>query len=704
MGWLTFPQYRIYYDGTLTNWDNRMENYSSLHKNIRHWSGEFEIGNWSPTFVDENNEIWGSLYGGTGEARGKTLSIDNNLLQLFPAYGNAIYGAAIYDGGIWNSQFNGIIRGIKSSNGRLVFDVKDSMKDLPTRQFVFDYQNLGSVGVAGTWGIVKYVLGTNIMFDDLGSVSYYQRTRPGVSLGESFLKGLESGIIGLITSGNPWVALGATALGVINNPPTSDQVIGGYYQIQDSNIIPDDVIRSGERIRFSSGSFNGIATNLNGLLATSQEYTVLGGTLVNGIYATVAFQTTFGINVGDYLYIRQPILYSGNPGEIIKTILTGSNIDYKYTGTDFYSEWDSDVQGVELMNLFGIIDVGDNSLPIDKIKELSREVQLAFFVDEDNKFAVRTIEPRGIFGTSGINSYSEGVEILDGFEFNRNTNEALSGYVVYFDKVGETSNSPFGNGYSQKYQLDFNNAISGINNYGTLNSNWIKLLDDAKLIAWRVRASQERGIDSITIPTTLYGISQNVADLILVNHRSGSLGSRLFEIESYDKDFSNSKVSLTAVDMQRVYGKGNCKWGTSSDEVNSNLQSGFSVFRQSSIHIGIIDAVTVWDTTIHLYQSYATVFATAYGVNIGSYLSINQGTYGSYSELIQVKSYFVNFTSVTNGTRTATITLGVNRGFNNSIIQRWGQSTSINRVPDQTTYYATTFKINTSLGTSFNFF
>ena len=36
------------------------------------------------------------------------------------------------------------------------------------------------------------------------------------------------------------------------------------------------------------------------------------------------------VNIGDYLYIRKPMLFAGSPNEIIKALLCGSNIDIPY--------------------------------------------------------------------------------------------------------------------------------------------------------------------------------------------------------------------------------------------------------------------------------------------------------------------------------------------------------------------------------------
>ena len=562
--WQFTPDYKVLIedgDGfATTNWHGRINSYSNIRKSTKHWTGDFEIGNWTPEFVDEYNELYGSMYGGTNDFRMKEIRL-SAMIRTTPL--------------IYTPQFQGQIVKTTWTDGMVSFDTKDKMKDLPSRNFVFDYANLGSTDGKLVWGRVTKVFGTQVMFDDKGDMTYIERKKPGVSFLQSLTSGVLGGIVGAIGGG--WAGFGALfANGFLHNLPTSDINQGGYYKVTDYNAIPDDTVRSGAKIKFLQGSYSGIATNSNSPLAFGTEYTINGGTMRNGYLGTFAIDTTDGINIGNFVYARKPIVYRGSPKTIIEALLCGSNIDYKYGTEDFADNWDDELKSMELMDISNIIAIDSNSTPFEEVKGICKELQLSFFINEDNKFAVRSIRPRGLINSGDCATYTQALNILDGFSFERGSEEAIAGVKFYYGYVGE-NNGAFKNGFNKCITMNNSNSIEGITTWEEIQSKWIHFDDDAKTIAWRIQMDKGRGVDRINLPTTLYGVQHNLSDLIRVTHNTGSLHSRLFEIESYDKSFDDSTVTLQAVDVERTYGYGNCLWETGSESVNTGTQSGISV-------------------------------------------------------------------------------------------------------------------------------
>ena len=586
--WLFKPDYKVFFglEGTYatTNWHSRINGYSSIRKSIRHWTGEFEFGNWNPQLIDEYSELYGSFYG-SEDGRYKEIIL-KAMINTEPL--------------TYVSQFSGELQRTTWKDGVLSLDIKDKLRDLPNRTFVFDYENIGSIAGNKKWGVVTRVNGTNVMFDDYGDEKWIERKTPGVSIWNSILSAVVNGITGFI--GGKWVGLALGGLsGYFGNPPQSEQTVGGYYKVEDFNMIPDDLIKSGARLKFYAGSISGIATNLNHPLVEASEKSISGGTFIRGIHGTVEVEDVYGIHVGDFIYVRKPLFFQGSPNEVIKGILCGSNIDYPYIFDkemtvdtrwfgvwtfrnpyyDFNVNWNSELESLDLVQIGKFISYDDNSTPFDEIKEIANELQISFFIDEDNRFSVKTIKPRSLIRPTSIATYTQSLNILDGFEFTRSTDDALFGLRLYYDYVGSVG--AFRGGYNRSLVMKAKNPLTRNNQWGTIESKWLHSDIDAKVIGWRTLNSLERGMDKITIPTTLYGVIHSLSDVINVYHPTGSQFNKLYEIESYDKDFGNSSVTIEAINVDRTHGYGNCKWSGTSIPITTGSQSGFS-------YVGIIGA------------------------------------------------------------------------------------------------------------------
>lgn len=609
--WHFMPDYRIMFQGTnesgtygTTNWHANIKSYGRISKSIKHWTGDFEIGNWNPQLADPENELYGSLYATVAESRYKEIQLSAMIadkpLTFIPQFGGAIEETTWQDG-------------ITS------WTIKDKIKDFPNRTFIFDYENLGTIQNNGRQiGIVKRIFGTDVMFDDDGDINYIQVKSGGkayFSIGNT----ISDAASGFIAGGWGGAAVNA-GLGFVKGLfGGRNEIVSGYWQLTDFNIIPDGVIKSGAKIKFYGGSISGIATNSSNPLFSVKEYSIVSGTFRNTIFGfngTVALDDASKVNIGDYLYIRKPMLFAGSPNEIIKALLCGSNIDIPYnSGTsfgvsgnfgslvptpinDFATNFDSELNSMNLFRLSKFLSPEFETTPFDELKELVRELQISFYIDETNHFAVRAIKPRNLISSGTEIHYREGINILDGFQWNRSTIDALVGVRVYYGYSGDGKGA-FLNSYNSLYESKSKNPIVGANQWETIESKWIGLEEDARVIAYRTLVNQEHGLDRISIPTTLYGIIHSITDAIRVTHRTGSLGTQLFELESYEKDYDNSKVNLQAVNLSRSYGYGNCIWVGTSINVSNATQSGWSVMGFATLmatrHATLIGTLRAFD-------------------------------------------------------------------------------------------------------------
>jgi hypothetical protein len=697
--WNFTPSYKLLYDDgngwATTSWTLRIDSYSSIKRSLKHWTGDLVVGNWGPSFVDHDNELWGSLYGNGSEARGKSIKL-RAMISSAPL--------------TYVSQFTGNIQQTKWRDARVSFDIKDKLKDLPNKKFIWDYQNLGSSNGLKTWGIVTRIVGTDVMFDDYGDMAWIERKVKGRSVFQTLISGVIGGVVGFVSGGPVGAGVGFFT-GVAANPPESDKLMGAYWQVQDYDAIPDDLVRSGQKVKFHPGSLSGIATNSSGELFSLPEKTITGGTFTYGIHGTLSFSANdiSGISIGDYIYVRRPIVLAGGPNEILTALLTGSNVDspYKVGGerivypktpggvctfisepSDFASDWSSELSIVNLFEVSKIIT--EETSPFEELKELVKELQISFFLDEDDKFSARSVRPRGINATN-VATYSEGKNILDGFSFTRGLEDAKAGFRIFYDHQGNIESTPYSGGFTKKLEVSYS-AIPGVSEWTEVQSKWIRRDEDAQIIAWRARCSEEDGVDKVELPTTLYGAIHNVGDLIRITHRMGSLTSKLFEIESYDKDFGESRVNLEAIDAERLQGRGVGKWSGTAGAYDAGL-SGYSY---SGLSSGTMEenagstsgTLLSWGTEVGINNP------TIWTKHIGKYFCIGSNI-NSYTEIVKL-------TNVANGTlqlaRAQVHTLS-RTYFPNEILYELGQSL------DLAAYrFATTTTIPSTIGTSFRFF
>ena len=715
--WNFMPRYSVVFDhdgdGTYgtTNWQTRIKSFGNLQKSTKHWTGEYQVGNWKPTFIDENNEIYGSTFSVGLESRMKGFGIlamvADKPLTYIP-------------------QFFGEINSFEWQDGLVTIEARDKLKDLANRNFVFDYANLGSSVNGKEWGRVLKVSGTLVMFNDFGDVRWIEAKTQHEDTWTQIARIGFSAVVGFIGGGPIGAGIGA-ANAYINSP--SDSSVPGYYKVTDYNAIPDNTVRSGQRVKFYSGSVNAIATNLSGPLANVKERSINGGKFNQGIYGTFDIDSTEDIKVGDYVYVRKPLVYFGNPDRVIKAILCGSNIDYPYSNgsnyqsdgiigsnfisgreTDFSSNWNYEINTSILYALSKTIGVNTTSNPYREIKDLVAEILLSFYIDETDKFAIKSLRPKGLVSSGTEPNYQQNVNILSGFSFSKSIDDAIAGVRMYYQWKGEGIGAF--NGYNKLIEQSAHTSIRGITAWGTILSDWLFIDDDAESVTSRMLTDRSLGVDRINLPTTLYGVINYVNDVIKVTHKTGNLTNQLFEIEGYSKNFDNSTVELTAINVNRSFGYGNAIWSGTSIPITTSLQSGFS-------YMGVGSSLRRLGTISRAYSpSFGTCNSTDTYMCWGG--TIAEEMWKLTNNYIVIGSLSGGFTEVIKlGDAVAWVRSGdqfivnkITRGMFNTIPRRYydGEPVYLLGPVNDVSYYGTlynfgtTLNIGSNIGTAFKFF
>lgn len=689
--WIFSPQYRVLIDlndtgdYATTNWHERINKHSSINKAQKHWSGKYETTEWSPEFVDENNELLGSMYSSGYDVRGKQIVL-RALITDMPY--------------TWNTQFSGKIRTTRWQDGLLTVTANDELRNLVNRKFVFDYECVGTVISGKQYGIVKAINGTSVMIDDMGNISKIERKskiRPNY-LNVLFQLGLgiKNGV-----SGN-WVGVGINAGAMVGELSKSGEKLdAAFTQVFDDNLIPDDTVFGANTIKFYPNSISGLANNSSNPLNNRTEYKVNGGTFVYGLYGTLNVEDSSGINIGDYLYVQRPLIFSGNPNRIIRQILTGTNIDYPYNDSNFSDTFNSELDVLNNVALYKQIDF--DSDPFKEIKELAESCQLYFYVDGSDKFSISSIDGKDILqNNSNIATYSDVTgNILKGFGYQQSTEDAY-GKLIYkyaFSKDQYNRKKEFTN------QGQFNSYVK------TVETKWVHNDDDAYVLGNRIHKKFGTGYETISIPTTLYGLLNNVGDLIRVTHRTGSITNKTFEIVSQAKDLDSHSITFEAENVEYINSAGYGEWGTPFNPISGTSKSGYSLI---GIKTGVLGTYTSGASNAldsrqtqyngglglgALYGHYFAVGSTPYNIEICAM------TYGWLFSGIIVRGLF-NTVSKPIGTADYLYDLGpINFKFEYANVDTNfppREAFSSERLNGIT--FATTIGINSLIGTSFNFF
>lgn len=712
--WIFSPDYKVLIDlndtgsYATTNWANRITNYGGIDKAQKHWSGKYETSEWAPTFADENNELFGSMYYSRYDIRDKQIMLTAMITDKPMQY---------------TTQFTGKIRSTKWIDGKVTITANDELRNLVNRKFVFDYSCVGTIINGQQYGIVKQIVGTSFMFDDMGQVSHIQKwskSSPKL-LNVAFQTGL--GIWNAVSGNYIGVGLNAAAIGIELGKGES-KLDNAYIEYRDDNLIADDTILSGNGIKFYNQSINGTAENSRGPLYNKKEYTVVGGTFVHGIYATVNVDDTTGINLGDFIYVKKPLEFSGDPNTIIRNILCGSNIDFPYqSGTtylyadgkdyerkivkgDFSASWNSEISAYANLSLYK--QVGFDSNPFDEIKEIIESCQLYFYVDGNNDFAISSIDGKDILRTQpAIATYSDVYgNILDGFSYSKSTEDAY-GHLIYKYGYGGKQNE-----FSRKKEFSIpSSQFETIEK--TIESKWVHNDDDAYVLAYRAFQKFGTGYESITLPTTLYGLLNNVGDLIRVNHRTGNVVNKTFEIVSQSKDLDGNSVSFDAENVEYINNQGLCEWGTVFNTISGTSKGGYSfVGRWTDVNVGTIgtfnqalNAETSFlrkgNYTPNLIGRYIGIGSSFHG-NVEICAVIGQWYYNSIStQVFEVVRGLFNTISRPINVGDTVYDLGPANLKNGYVI---GARDGYKQSSVYGMLYATTVGINPLIGTSFKFF
>jgi YVTN family beta-propeller protein len=304
-----------------------------------------------------------------------------------------------------------------------------------------------------------------------------------------------------------------------------------------------------------------------------------------------------GVGSGWYTFIRQDLIFSGNPGQIIYDILTGTNTNLQWTADDIdMNLWGSGTNSSFLFDFSGTIEGNETANPGDvlqTLKELCQSSLSDMWFNASGEFSWAAWRPRF---PQTLYHYREGSQVSD-LEWSSNVSDIVTESIVRY-AFQITDDYKWGG----EIKRNFPETVSTFNRLdraGTLETKWIYNVDEAVVIGDRIGIYHKKGLPKVSFNSPLFGLVGTLASLIDITSRSGSLATTPFEIRSIDIDFSRAIIGFEAVDATKKYGlKGFARWedgsvsgtGVPSDRgtslVSGTSKSGWSWFNSDGNRVG----------------------------------------------------------------------------------------------------------------------
>lgn len=527
------------WSGAMTDWNRRVTTLPTLTKSVENWTGKFEVTDLTFDLYDGDQGVYATLYA-TGLPFGK------NVMMLAKVIDNPQFFMPV---------FAGAITGIRRSKSLTSITLEDGLRNLHNSQFTPDYYCFATTIAGVTYGTVTDIVGTNVYIEDLGKVTLIEREIKGQD--SDWLAPIIGGIFGgfmVAVSGGAAAAIGIGAgAGFLSGIPTSSS--GGYkqrwYQAEDFNAIPDGIIFGGQPIKFHVGSFDGRADGINGSLYSVPTYTIHGGTFIYGIHGTFQIDDLFsGIRRGDFIYSQLPLIYYGSPDEVIVNMLTGSNVSVQYRyPDDFATNWTVLTETLKHIECWKVVDNFEPGGVADAISELCSEFGFTFYINESNRFTVRTIRETDLDDPTIVGTLDERYNVLnDGFSRSDELKTSYTDIRLRF------KNTRIGENYNQEIRATTFGAtyFGGGRRVLEVDSQWIHDLLTGDFMITRLMRRWATVIPRIECDVSLYSVPVELGEFVKCTGWAVGTG-RTHEIISYSKDFNANICRVILEDAEPIY-------------------------------------------------------------------------------------------------------------------------------------------------------
>lgn len=546
-GWTHLLSIKV--DGEDTTWGNRVTSWGDFRRSVSDYQRSEIGGNEGIKIADTDMEIWGSVYSGgkydllwtpveiiskLGGPDGTFTFNDGDESAKFGVFrfGQARFGDLIFLGGERR------ISGFEVEDNEIEISLFDNLEGVRTSKFIWDYQTLRSEDPAsGVYGTVHSII---------DATSILVKQNPGAAYGAVSLRGRINNLIvqrRLRTHPEVWSRL--NAYGVL----TKDDILPGDYikfgTVDEPNpSVAGLMLKNNPRYALTSGSFR---------------------TFSGVTFATFQFSSDIkNVFPGQFIFKRTPLVYEGNPAEIVYNIVTGPNTTLQIpTGSVSQDHYQAAVSACSPMNFKRTIDDENEGALLREIMAISEPLDAKFFFDRSQRWCWIPYRPRMSDRdiddmTDSYDAHWLGLGNITGkVKWTIDANSIVTNLrIMYgFDEF------ELDKGFDFQKEIDIDSpAIStrynGMQRSRVIESRWLHSSHEAVVIGNRIIRRRENGVRYVSMFTSLYGLEEELYNVRNISSRVANMTNAPFSIESIDMDIDKNTIALNMESIDREY-KGN---------------------------------------------------------------------------------------------------------------------------------------------------
>ncbi len=547
----------IRWNGDDTDWENRVLRWGEIRAGVSKFNRAYVGGMDNLRLSDTDQALWGSFKGPSGTnplfttfailstlaGPDGTFSYESDTAAKFGEFrfGELRFGDLLLSGVL----AEGRTIEIQSSENAIELSLYDKVDIVDKAKFVWDYVGLSFSSGGNVYGTVKQILNaTTFVVEEASDGTMRQ------------------------------------ALNTIITPEDMASYDKEWKRLGNLGAFGTDTIYPGDILKFGPNSI--ADADAGSLLLQSPSYVVNAGAFrvsSGGTWGTIEVSRPLvNISPGDYFYKRKPLIYEGNPAEIVRQMMIGSNTTVQMSAANISGSHYAAATAACSPMIFRsvIVDEGEGAV-LAAVKEISEPLEAQFCLDRSGRWIWQPYRPRNRSNIDVPVDYYDAIAAgTDNIIGEVTFKEALSS--VFTDVRFKYGVDPLDSGladFSGQYELQrptTSAAHNGFRSMATITTKWVQDENEAVVIANRFLRNHATAAKEITLTTSLYGIESDLLKVVDLSHRTGSYTNAAFSISEYRINLDEGKVTLVLEDI--------------SDLRNGNGWGRFTAFDEGTSVIG----------------------------------------------------------------------------------------------------------------------
>jgi hypothetical protein len=565
---------KLKWNGTLTNWHERVVSWGAIDRKVSSWEEALSGGGNRLALADTDMTLWGSFKGANGtNPLWSVVEIESYLggptgTYAYPGqgsdakfglfrFGDVRFGDILLSG-IINK---GRITQLENQGDQIILPLYDDILLLNNAKFVWDYTWIGSsvynlfaYGSGAKYGTIERILNATT-----------------ITVEESIYDNIKGTLNTLFTN--------AKFADYSNKWARSDS----YGGVASNSILPGDMLKFGSYL-LSDADAGSVLVETPGFQVSKGAIFVDSNR--SATFATISFtKELFDVKPGAWIYKRVPLKYEGNPAEVVRQMLIGSNTNIGYpSGSISIPHLRAATSACSPAYVQKFIEDDSEGAVLKEIKELSQVFEARYFFDRSGQWVWSPYRPRLRDNIDGVSDWYDGGtvgantvatnNIVDNPRYMEQTEDVFTDFVMDYDfDHREDEESLQYRGHCQLKRDDVSSRYNGYRNYRNIRTQWIGNRNDAIILGNRFLRNHATAVSRLDFDTSLYGLEQDLDDVVIISHRTGSISQRAFQVNSIGMSLDDDRINLTSEEMSDRHYKSGFGYLMSGSNLNSEASA-----------------------------------------------------------------------------------------------------------------------------------